>query len=211
MKAKERLEVGLLLLAVVFLLCIPLTRCNADAPTGRPPGYWDTHAEVYSVEKALETFGDGLFISTVVMPDLRVNDISFIMEFTEGGSVENEEDWVIFNARVFYQKPHGNLFVTAYFEEAAYSQSKKGSAAFAEEITYHTIGEINVECHWEYAKSTFDDLYRSVTAFTVIDDRYFEITASTRSYSGLSRSEAEKCSEFLWDALEWLFMGEVDQ
>lgn len=191
------------------------------------------------MESALETFGDDLFISTFVMPDRPVSDpeedILFIMEYAAGGSASNPEDWLYFQASVQYDDSLGgysSLF--GYFaDEARYAELENISpdayyygedigaaqrqqnyyASVAEEITQHTFGAVDVECHWIKSNSTAENLgvYDDLYAYFTIDDRCFIYDSSVRLDENMTQAEAEEAEAFLMDSLEWLFSEECER
>ena len=106
-----KIIIGLACLALIIFLFPTITNLlenNAEDPN------WDnTHFYVYSVDEAIDQFGDDLLLDKLVlMNDYPVSYIEYTIEFAEGGNVNDRQSWRALSSYVDYGEKREKGLVT---------------------------------------------------------------------------------------------------
>lgn len=96
-------RIAALAACLALIVCIAPTVMDFFKYNAEDPGWYKTHIYAYSVDEAIEKFGDDLLLDRLVLKDdYPAPYVEFILEHAEGGGLRDRDSWRYIHAQVNY-------------------------------------------------------------------------------------------------------------
>lgn len=159
---------------LIFFAVVQIIRFFTE-PGGEDPYWFDTYAEATSIEQATQLFGKDLLLEKMILPEMELEKTSYVLGFSEGGSVEDNTTWTMLTANVQYSNKDW-ASMTIFFDKN--HESINGSDEY---VGYNSVFE--------------GDSTDVITINGVTVGIYTE--TSSNGYTYLARFERNDCTYFL--------------